>query len=265
VPEELRPMVFSFNELMARLEENLQAQQRFIADAAHQMRTPITGLKTQADLALTEDDPEQLRRSVAKIAVSADRTAHLIGQLLTLARAESSHDKVHKFEAVDLEFLARDMARDWVLRARGKGVDLGFEGSNWPLLIDGVPLLLREMLNNLVDNAVKYTPAGGRVTIRLVPGEQAVVEVEDTGIGVPEQDRERVFERFYRVLGTDADGSGLGLPICREIAELHRATIALETGVGGGGTRVVVAFPRPVRLGFFEEAQRVVKGAPSAE
>jgi two-component system sensor histidine kinase TctE len=107
-----------------------------------------------------------------------------------------------------------------------------------------VPLLLRELLNNLIDNALKYTPEGGRVTVRADGAEEALLEVEDDGIGIPEEDRERVFERFYRVLGTGADGSGLGLPICSEIAELHRASIALEAGEGGQGTRVVIAFPR---------------------
>jgi two-component system sensor histidine kinase TctE len=243
VPEELQPMVRSFNELLVRLEENLQAQQRFIADAAHQMRTPVTGLRMQADLAVTEQDPAQLRRSVEQIARGAERAGHLINQLLTLARAESSHDKIHKFETVDLEELARDVTRDWVVRAMAKSVDLGFEGTDRPLPVAGVPLLLRELLNNLVDNALKYTPAGGRVTVRTRIDDRFVVEVEDSGIGVPPEDRERVFERFYRVLGTNIDGSGLGLPICREIAELHRVVISLGPGPEGVGTCVTLRFP----------------------
>ena len=246
IPEELQPMIRSFNELMARLEENLQAQQRFIADAAHQMRTPLTGLRMQADLAVAEKDPEQLRRSVEQIAQAAERAGHLINQLLTLARAESSHDKIHRFEHVDMESLGRDVALDWAMRARAKRVDLGFEGWPRPLPVHGVPLLLRELLNNLLDNAVKYTPAGGHVTLRTRAddnGERVIVEVEDSGIGVPPEDRERVFERFYRVLGTNADGSGLGLPICREIAELHQADLRLGPGPNGVGTRVVLELP----------------------
>jgi two-component system, OmpR family, sensor histidine kinase TctE len=243
-PEELQPMLHSFNQLLGRLEENLQAQQRFIADAAHQMKTPVTGLRMQAELAMTETDPSQLRRSVEQIALGAERAGHLISQLLTLARAEASHEKLHRFEIVDIEALAHSVTFEWVERAQVKRIDLGFEGSDWPLAVDGVPLLLREMLKNLLDNAIKYTPAGGRVTVRLMAGEHAVLEVEDNGIGVPAEDRERVFERFYRVLGTDADGSGLGLPICREIAEQHRATISLLAGHEGHGSRVVVVFPR---------------------
>jgi two-component system sensor histidine kinase TctE len=244
VPEEVQPMVRSFNEVMARLEENLQAQQRFIADAAHQMKTPVTGLRMQAELATQETDPAQLRRSVEQIAQAAERAGHLITQLLTLARAESSHEKLHRFEIVGLEGLAREVTLEWVDAAQDKRIDLGFEGSEWPSAIDGVPLLLRELLKNLIDNAIKYTPSGGRVTVRVVPAEHIVLEVEDDGIGVAEEDRERIFERFYRVLGTDADGSGLGLAICREIAELHRAAISFLRGSNGIGSRVVVVFPR---------------------
>jgi two-component system sensor histidine kinase TctE len=243
-PEELQPMVHSFNELMTRLEENLQAQQRFIADAAHQMKTPVTGLRMQAELAMRETDPVQLRRSVEQIAQAAERAGHLITQLLTLARTESSHEKLHRFEIVDLEALARDVTLDWVPAAHAKHIDLGFEGSEWPAAIDGVPLLLRELLKNLLDNAIKYTPEGGRVTVRLIAAEHIIMEVEDNGIGVTEEDRGRVFERFYRVLGTQADGSGLGLAICREIADLHRAAISLLGAVDGCGSRVVVVFPR---------------------
>ena len=170
-----------------------------------------------------------------------------LAYVLTLARAESSHDKIHRFEPVDMEALGRDVALDWAMRARAKRVDLGFEG--WPhsLLVHGVPLLLRELLNNLLDNAVKYTPDGGHVTLRTRSddgGDRVIVEVEDSGIGVPPEDRERVFERFYRVLGTNADGSGLGLPICREIADLHQAEIMLGPGLDGTGTRVVLDLPR---------------------
>jgi two-component system sensor histidine kinase TctE len=243
-PEELQPMVRSFNELMARLEENLHAQQRFIADAAHQMKTPLTGLRMQAELAARENDPVQSRRSIEQIALGAERAGHLIRQLLTLARAESSHEKLHRFEIVDLEAVARSVTLEWVERARAKEIDLGFEGSDWPLAIDGVPLLLGEMINNLLDNAIKYTPKGGRVTVRLVADEHVVLEVEDNGIGVAEEDRERVFERFYRVLGTDADGSGLGLAICREIVEQHGGTIRLAAGSEGLGTRVIAELPR---------------------
>jgi len=244
IPEEVSPLIFAFNDMMARLEQNLQAQQRFIADAAHQMRTPITGLKMQTDLALVETDPEQLRQSLRQIAASADRAAHLINQLLALARADSSHQKIHAFERIDIESLLRDATREWVPRALEKNIDLGFEGSGWPLYIDGNPLLLHEMIINLIDNAIKYTPRGGKVTTRARAAEFAVLEVEDDGIGIGETDRELVFERFYRVLGTEAVGSGLGLAIVREIADLHGASVQIKANSAGCGTLMQIVLPR---------------------
>jgi two-component system sensor histidine kinase TctE len=245
VPEEVMPLISAFNDMMARLEQNLQAQQRFIADAAHQMRTPLTGLKMQTELALAETEPDQLRKSLRHISEGADRTAHLINQLLTLARAEASSETLHRVEIVDLEPALRDVCRDLVPQALAKRIDFGVENTGWPLLIEGNALNLREMLKNLVDNAIKYTPAGGKVTARtLGTPETAVVEVEDNGIGIPEADRERVFERFFRSLGSGAEGSGLGLAIVREIAELHLATVRLMANPRGRGTLARVTFPR---------------------
>lgn len=244
VPEEVRPLIIAFNDMMARLEENLQAQQRFIADAAHQMRTPLTGLKMQTDLALLESDPEQLRQSLARIGNSTDRASHLINQLLSLARAEASFEKLYVVEPLDVEAVVREVAQDLFPRAMAKGIDLGVEGSGQGMMVEGNPVLLREMIKNLMDNAIKYTPRGGSVTARTRHAGAPIFEVEDTGEGIPEADRERVFERFYRVLGSGADGSGLGLPIVREIAELHRATVSLFPNPAGRGTVAQVVFPR---------------------
>jgi two-component system sensor histidine kinase TctE len=243
VPEEVRPLVIAFNEMMGRLELNLQAQQRFIAQAAHQMRTPLTGLKLQTELALSEVDPAQIRTSLRQIAESAERASHLINQLLSLAQAEASHEKVHRVEPVDLEALARAATQEWVMRALAKRIDIGFEGTRWPLIIEGVPLLLRELMSNLIDNAVKYTPVGGAVTVRTRATEFAILEVEDNGIGIAPEEHDLIFERFYRALGTSADGSGLGLPIVAEIAELHKALIEIVS-VLDGGTIFRITFPR---------------------
>lgn len=244
VPEEVKPVVYAFNDMMARLEQNLQAQQRFIGDAAHQLRTPLTGLKMQTELALRETDPEHVRTSLRQIAESADRAAHLTSQLLALARAESSHEKTHAIEQVDIEALAKQVTLEWAARAMDKGIDLGFEGTGWPLQIRGNPLLLRELVGNLVDNAVKYTPPGGRITVRARATEFAVIEVEDDGPGIPENERDLAFERFYRVLGNEAPGSGLGLAIVREIAELHLGSVQLKAGPTGRGTLAQASFPR---------------------
>ena len=244
VPEEVKPVIHAFNDMMARLEQNLQAQQRFIGDAAHQMRTPLTGLKMQTELAQTETDPENMRILLRQIAESTDRAAHLISQLLTLARAESSHEKTHAIEQVDLEGLARQVTLEWVPAAMAKKIDLGFEGTGWPLQVSGNPVLLRELAGNLIDNAVKYTPQGGRVTVRTRATEFAVLEVEDDGPGIPDSESELVFERFYRVLGNEAPGSGLGLAIVREIADLHLGSVQLKPSPSGRGTLAQAVFPR---------------------
>lgn len=244
-PEEVRPLIVAFNDMMARLEENIQAQQRFIADAAHQMRTPLTGLKMQTDLALTEDDPEQVRQALLRIATSTERASHLINQLLALARAEATSEKIYAVEPVDLALIVRDAVAEAFPLAQAKQIDLGLEGGEWQQWVDGNPMQLREMVKNLVDNAIKYTPRGGRVTARTSrQGEHILVEVEDTGPGIPEADRERVFERFYRVLGSGEDGSGLGLPIVREICELHRGRVELDANPSGKGTVARVTVPR---------------------
>lgn len=240
VPDELRPMVAAFNDMMARLEDNLEAQQRFIAAAAHQLKTPLTGLKTQTELALRENDCVQLHDYLQRIAIGVDRASHLTYQLLQLARAEASHETVHAMEPVDLEELVLAVTAHCVPRALERNIDLGFEAAAGKIKILGVPLLLREMIDNLVDNAIKYTPKDGRVTVRLRAAPDWALEVEDTGIGIEVEDRAHIFERFYRVLGTNAEGSGLGLAIVREIAELHRARIEVHGATGGCGTLIRV-------------------------
>jgi two-component system sensor histidine kinase TctE len=208
------------------------------------MRTPLTGLKTQTELALSETDPAQMRQALRLIAESTERASHMINQLLILARAEASHEKLHQVVPVDLDALAREVTTEWVMRALAKDIDLGYEESGARLAIDGVPLLLRELLTNLIDNAIKYTPRGGHVTVRVRARELAVIEVEDDGVGIAPDERDSVFERFYRVLGTGEEGSGLGLPIAAEIAELHRAKIDLAEGAEGRGCLFRVSFPR---------------------
>ncbi|HLW04048.1 MAG TPA: sensor histidine kinase [Azoarcus sp.] len=242
-PDEARPLIVSFNDMMARLDENLQAQQRFIADAAHQMRTPLTGLRTQTELARDETDPAQLRRSLEQITESAQRATHLINQLLLLARAENTSESIYVMERVDLGAIVRAVAAELFPMAQEKDLDFGVEGGDHDVEVRGNTLLLGEMIKNLLDNAIKYTPCGGKVTARMLTIDDTVrLEVEDDGVGIPAADRERVFERFYRVLESGEEGSGLGLSIVREIAELHGARISLEDGSGGRGTRARVDF-----------------------
>ena len=228
-PEEIRPFIDSINDLMRRLETSMKVQQRFVADAAHQMRTPLAGLKMQAELALRQRNLEGIEQTMRQIAVGADRASRLINQLLALASAESTAQVAMK--RIDLMEVTKDITRDWVPLAHDKGIDLGYERQTVAggVFVDANVLLLREMFGNLLDNAIRYTPAGGTVTVRLgLLGETVFVEVEDNGTGVPADERELVFERFYRVLGTGSEGSGLGLPIVREIAELHNGMVELR-------------------------------------
>jgi two-component system sensor histidine kinase TctE len=247
-PEEMSPLVDAFNELMARFKQNMLGQKRFLADAAHQMKTPLAGLRTQAELALRETDPQQLRRSLRQIAGASERATHLINQLLSLARAEHQASSLGAYELVDLTPLVRELTRDWVPQALARRIDFGFEAPSRPARVIGVPVLLRELLNNLVDNALRYTPEEGMVTVRVRCDAQSVeLDVEDTGPGIPVGERQLVFERFYRVLGTNVDGSGLGLAIVREIVQQHDALVSITNNPravdpASPGTLVSVVF-----------------------
>lgn len=243
VPEELEPLIGAFNAMLERMKRNVDAQQRFIADAAHQLRTPLAGLKTQAQLALRESNPRQLQNSLRQIATGVDRASRLVNQLLTLARTEAGDQLHQKQEPLDLDQLLREAVEDWVMRAMERRIDLGFETSG-PAIIRGNAFLLREMVNNLIDNALRYTPGGGQVTARVVGhGDFAILEVEDSGIGISEEQAELVFERFYRVDDAGTEGSGLGLAIVREIADQHRAAASLGPNPRGKGAIARVIFP----------------------
>jgi two-component system sensor histidine kinase TctE len=244
-PQEVRPLIHAMNDLLARLGSAISAQQRFIADAAHQLRTPIAGLKTQTELALRESHPDSVQETLRRLLAATEQSARLVNQLLSLARAEPGARLEHGVERLDLARLARDATTEWVPRALARRIDLGYDGEEGAAWIKGDPFLVRDMLGNLLDNAIRYTPSGGQVTVRVTGGAATVaLSVEDNGPGIPEQERERVFERFYRVLGTGTDGCGLGLAIVSEIAASHRAEVTLAPGADGRGTVVRVAFPR---------------------
>jgi two-component system sensor histidine kinase TctE len=246
VPEEVAPLIEAFNGVMERLSTTMRAQERFIADAAHQMRTPLAGLRTQLEFALRQKDPADLRASLERIRLSVERATRMISQLLSLARSQS--ETPPKFEPVDLNALAREVTQEWVEQALAKRIDLGFEGAPGPAMVEGSRLLLHELLNNLVDNAVRYTPPGGRVTARVAVDnstrEVVTVEIEDNGVGIGESDRELIFERFYRAGGNEATGTGLGLPIVRSIAAQHRASVQVRPNPAERGSVFTVIFPR---------------------
>ncbi len=249
VPEEISPLVDAFNDLLQRLDSSIAAQKRFIADAAHQLKTPLAGLRTQAELALRETDAQEVRRSLEQLVRSAERGGHVVSQLLALARMENQRDRV-PFDALDLNPLARRLVTDRADEAIRRGIDFGFETDDRPAPIVGHPLLLAELFNNLIDNALRYASTGGTVTVSVRTAEPDVVlEVEDNGPGVAAPERELIFERFYRGLDTQSTGSGLGLAIVREIAEQHAATVSVEDAHperAPPGARFVVRFPKVI-------------------
>jgi len=246
VPGEVRPLVDEVNELMARLGKTFDFQNRFVADAAHQLKTPVSGLKAQIELALRENEPERVRHSLAQLYLSADRLSRLVRQLLSLARNEPGALETVQLQPLDLNAFALEVSMEWVPHALKRGIDLGFEGPD-----SAAPMIpadrdrLRELLNNLVDNAIRYSKPGGRVTVRVGPaqGRHCTLAISDDGPSIPVAERERIFERFHRLLGTQEDGSGLGLAIVSEIATLHGARIELEEDVDGVGNTFTVIFP----------------------
>ncbi len=226
VPEEISPLVRSLNDMLARLSLSIEMQKRFIADAAHQMKTPLAGMRMQSELALRQTDQDEIHRSLEQLAKSSEAATRLVNQLLSLARAENQPQTGSQFVLLDLSELARGGVQDWVQASFVHRIDLGFEQPIDPVIISGNPMMLRELLSNLIDNALRYAPPGGSVTVRVrAAAEHAIVEVEDTGPGIPQGERLHIFERFYRILGSNTEGSGLGLAIVREIAQQHGAEV----------------------------------------
>jgi two-component system sensor histidine kinase TctE len=243
VPGEVQPLVAAVNDLMRRLAGVLDFQARFIADTAHQLRTPVAGLKAHIEVALREQTLGQTRAALAHLYTSAERLSRLVGQLLSLARNEPHSARTENFAPLDFNKLAFDTTAEWVAHAYKKGIDLGFEGADREVPVRGDATRLTELINNLVDNAIRYTPAGGRVTVHVRPEPRPRLVISDDGPRIPVEERERVFERFHRLLGTHAEGSGLGLAIVRDIASLHEAQIDLEEDVDGVGNTFTVTFP----------------------
>lgn len=251
VPREVAPLIEAINRHTGRLALLHEAQRQFVADASHQLKTPLTVLKTQAALALQQQAPEDVRRIVREMHDSTDATARVIQQLLALARSDAAAPVPR--ESLELTALARDATFELLPQALARSIDLGFEAGEGDVRVPGIGLLLREAVSNLVDNALRYTPAGGRVTVRVAPAVEGMarLEVVDDGPGIAPEHRERVFERFFRVPGQAAEGCGLGLAIVRQIVVQHGGQIELGEGEGGRGgglaVRILLPAERPAR------------------
>ena len=243
VPAELRPLLTSINTLMARLESALTMQSRFIADAAHQLKTPVAGLQAQLELAVREQDVDVMRQSISRSFAGLERLDRLVSQLLSLARNEPQAASAVRLEPLDVNALALEATKRWVPEALKKKIDLGFEGAEHAIVIRGESGRLHELLDNLLDNAVRYSRNGGRVTVRASADPYPIVTVSDDGPSIPPEERKRIFERFHRLLGTPHDGSGLGLSIALEIARIHGAEIRLSDDLDGVGNTFSIHFP----------------------
>lgn len=243
IPEEVSLVVNSVNQLMKQLQNLISGQNQFIADAAHQLRTPLAGAQAQLELAELESDPLKLKSILLKVHQSLDRLLHTINQLLVLAKNQPEAVSMIKMEPLDLNVISKEVASEMAPTAIQKNIDLGFEQGVAPAVIQGNAERLKELLYNLLDNAIRYTQNGGRVTLSInVTDEDVELTVMDNGPGINIADRDKIFDRFHRVIGSGQDGSGLGLAIVKEIANLHNADILVSDKNAERGLQVTVSF-----------------------
>ena len=247
-PEEIAPLIASVNSLMQRLQTSSNAQKRFIANAAHQLRTPVAALRTLSELAASMPDGPERDQSMNRLVATGERVSHLATQLLTLVRAESA-GTTRLSVPVDLCALCETVAHDVIPHALEREIEFSLEGAELDLSVTGDPTLIGELVRNLLDNAFKYTPRRGTVMLTIAGGgtEPASIRVDDSGPGVPASEQSRIFAPFARFAQMDADtglpisGTGLGLAIVREVADAHGAAVNVERSTLGGA-RFVVSF-----------------------
>jgi two-component system OmpR family sensor kinase len=241
VPEEIRPLLMPLNRLLLRLDESIASQRRFVADAAHELRTPLTALSLQAQLIDQAQDSKERNEATKNLRLGIARASHLVSQLLTLARQEP--DAHRPFVHLNLAALVRQVVGELAPLADFMKIDLGI-GANQTAFVNGDEEALKILVGNLVDNAIRYTPEGGKVDVTLSNDSSGLIlRVEDTGPGIPIEDRERVFERFYRIAGNEVQGSGLGLAIVKQIVQRHGALVEIATGENGIGAIFSIKFP----------------------
>lgn len=243
VPEEVRPLIDSINTLLSRLEYSFENERRFTADAAHELRTPLAALKTQAQVALRASETGQRKKALEQVISGVDRATHLVQQLLTLARLDPQFARVENSKFVLHQVIVRVLS-DLAAEALAKKIELTFE-EDCGALVKGDAEMVGILASNLVRNAIRYTPEHGKVEVRIGEDDDAVwLHVIDNGPGIDPEERSHVFERFYRTLGNRVSGSGLGLSIVKRIADLHHARVELDSSENGGGLWVRVRFSK---------------------
>jgi two-component system OmpR family sensor kinase len=241
VPDEIRPLLSALNRLLIRLDDSISSQRRFVADAAHELRTPLTALSLQAQLVEQARDSKERNEAIRNLRLGIARASHLVSQLLTLARQEP--DAQRPFAHLDIAAIVRQVVGEFAPLADNKRIDLGI-GDNQSRFVNGDEEALRILVGNLVDNAIRYTPEGGKVDVTLSDDSSSVIlKVEDTGPGIPIEDRERIFERFHRISGNEVQGSGLGLAIVKQVVQRHGALVEIDNGKNGIGTIFSIKFP----------------------
>lgn len=246
LPTEVAPLVTHFNDLLLRLDDSMQAQRRFIGHAAHQLRTPLSGLKLESELMLGRPLPDDVRERAERIKAVTDRMIRMGQQLLILARADTSARPQDSFSRLDLCEWMRHAGSEWLGAAREREIELQLVAPDNPVWIDADPVLLGELLSNLIDNALRYGLDASQITLRIAANPPSFA-VEDDGPGIEADDVERVFDAFYRSARAVSAGSGLGLAIVREIARAHGAWWKLASRPEFGGTRIMIVFPGPRR------------------
>lgn len=249
VPTEVKPLIYAINRLIGKLSAARDNQRRFISNAAHQLRTPLATLQVQTERTLREEDPTKHRDALGHVLGAVTRLRHVVHQLLTLARSDDSGEHVLQLVPVDLVAFAKDELERWTDHAIAHAVDLGYEGTDTPQEILGVHQLLRELIANLIDNAIRYGRPRGVVTLGVL-ATPPTLYVEDDGPGIPEFERSLVMERFYRRSDAAGDGCGLGLAIAEEIAARHNAVLSILDNPRGAGVRIAVAFPARAENGI---------------
>lgn len=243
IPIEIKPLVAELNQLFTRLKLAFERNKRFAADAAHELRTPLAALKTHLQVALKVDDEKDKINALEKVLESVDRSSHVVAQLLTLSRL-GEEQPLEDIKPFDLHKLATEIIAYLASHALEKNIEIELAPAPANPIIFGNDIAIGIMIRNIVDNAIRYTPPGGSVKVQILSHPHVVIfRVTDTGSGVPAELRERIFERFYRILGTKVAGSGLGLAIVRQITALHHATVTLSTPPNGIGLQFDVAFP----------------------
>ncbi|MDY0189214.1 MAG: ATP-binding protein [Desulfuromonas sp.] len=244
LPDEVIPLVLVLNDLLTRLDTALHSQRKFVADAAHELRTPLAAVQLQTQLLQKVSDADERQQALLQIRAGTARATHLVQQLLTLARLEPE-DLQRPFASTDLSALIKSVVSEQAQAAMARQIDLGVS-EDQPIAINADAESLRVMLSNLIDNALRYTPPGGQVDVAVRHLGWAVqLEVVDNGPGIPAAERKKVFDRFYRRPGTNTNGSGLGLAIVQEVVTRHHGKIALTTAKSGHGLQITITLPLP--------------------